>query len=263
METRKSIRVVWALLIMSSLMLIGIHPASAYQATKAVCPQKADQKLTQVARGEKPAPTGAWRSTEGVIGNFAARYRPVNTDCTGTLYGSGVFMRLINSSGKVTNDYVGIEWNFYEDGNPDTPDFAVWSEAKINGNFSTGGSCFTTGCLTAIGWAIGGYCDYKVNRVSGTTDWNAWINCNAGAFELIGTFSNTGYGKGVATSATWRRGGTATGMEDAFQTLQYRNSNGVWNYWTHNKLYNDDANGWESSSIIDTAYHVTSCSSPC
>lgn len=231
-----------------------VQPAAAYRQGNAdvMCDNQAHENMEEVTRAAGASNGNLLKTVTGVIAQNPLRQRDENLNCDGELFGTGVTVFFVNGSGQLTGRYVHAGWDRYDPGF--TRDGHIWE--GWNGSIWHGGSC-AGGCLDQFPRAFySSTCKYKVNLVSGTTDWKAWVSCDGDPYVLLSTFVSTGYTRGVATTTTYRRGGVSTGMTDSFSQLQYRNANDVWTDWPRNVNYLDNASNWHAANIYPQVYSV-------
>jgi hypothetical protein len=172
--------------------------------------------------------------------------RTADPDCsvfTELVYGSTAYVAL----GSIWGNWVEVGWEArYAEG---TEFITFFNEGAINNTIRWNHRGVNLPCTND-----GSFQRYQVNNVTGTFDWDAWVDCQDGqGFRRIGTMANTGYEKGLAVGETWRFGDQTT-MGDVHRNMFRRDGGGNWVAWTGVACYFDQTPGWHGTAVSTTRY---------
>jgi len=100
---------------------------------------------------------------------------------------------------------------------------------------------------------------WRVAQGNPNTTWSFYVDCGGGSFSFIRSYATT-YTSGQPESEIFKRG-NQTGMVDTHSELRYKNSNGVWVYFTDVNCTRDYSSQYNGSKISSTSWRGASAAS--
>lgn len=177
---------------------------------------------------------------------------------SGGYYGTGQTARvlLVYASG----NYVEAGWREYQCGSVHC--FQAFMYKKVN-NVSGPVWTGTFSCLTP-----GSYHRWQVNKVSGTTEWDGWLDCQDGLGFRKLTRVSTPYAYGGAEGEGFRRDDPGTPSEttmgEVHRNLQWRGqADGTWSYSVDVFCRLDNTSGWNGVKVTASRFDIVRGSSNC
>ncbi len=181
--------------------------------------------------------------------------RTLDTDCKGEAISTAHLTP--NNFGSVNPSWVEVGW--FRIRNADgTIDLCEFWEKGVDGNITF----FHNNCGNFTNLTLGNFAEFRLKNVSGTTDWDVFINyLDGNGFGMPKHTFSTTYDFSIASGETQKKG-NGTAMDDDQRNLQVFAQN-AWQDWLNANCVVDEAPGWSWHKQTTNSYTVDQVANAC